>query len=77
MLARALSQPELRPSRLPALTHERVLAGLLAVEVVDFSLHGRNFFSAENAVEVLRLSVEIGLLALDNDPLIVSGGDDH
>jgi rhamnose transport system permease protein len=76
MLARALSQPELRPSRLPALTHERVLAGLLAVEVVAFSLLGRNFLSGENGFEILRLSVEIGLLALALTPVIVSGGID-
>jgi rhamnose transport system permease protein len=76
MLARALSQPELRPSRLPALTHERVLAGLLALEVLVFALLGRRFLSGENAFEVVRLSVEIGLLALALTPVIVSGGID-
>src|SRR5439155_12237677 len=37
---------------------------------------GRNFFSAANALEILRLSVEIGLLAVALTPVIVSGGID-
>src|SRR5579883_2007420 len=49
---------------------------LLAVEVVVFSVLGRNFLTALNALEVTRLSVEIGLLALALTPVIVSGGID-
>src|SRR5262245_53273914 len=53
-----------------------VLAALLAVEVAAFAAIGTHFFSVANAFEVLRLSVEIGLLALALTPVIVSGGID-
>ncbi len=55
---------------------QRVLAGLLVVEILIFSLVGTNFFSVANAFEVLRLSVEIGLLAVALTPVITSGGID-
>jgi rhamnose transport system permease protein len=55
---------------------QRVLAALLAVEVVAFAAIGTNFFSIENGFEVLRLSVELGLLAVALTPVIVSGGID-
>jgi rhamnose transport system substrate-binding protein len=53
-----------------------ILAGLLALEIVIFSLIGTNFLSVANAFEVLRLSVEIGLLAIALTPVITSGGID-
>jgi rhamnose transport system permease protein len=49
---------------------------LVAAEIAVFSLIGTNFFSAANAFEIVRLSVEIGLLALAMTPVIVSGGID-
>src|SRR5205823_6585533 len=55
---------------------QAILAGLLAVEVAVFSALGTNFLSAENAFEVVRLVVEIGLLALALTPVIVTGGID-
>src|SRR5438874_637440 len=58
------------------LTQQTVLAGLLAVEVAAFAVVGTNFFTAENAFEVVRLVVEIGLLALALTPVIVTGGID-
>jgi rhamnose transport system permease protein len=58
------------------LSHEGVLAFLLALEIALFSVLGTNFLSTENAFEVLRLSVEIGLLALAMTPVIVTGGID-
>src|SRR5438105_4331856 len=58
------------------LTHERVLALLLAAEVAVFSVLGTNFLSRENAFEVVRLGVEIGLVALALTPVIVTGGID-
>jgi rhamnose transport system permease protein len=58
------------------LTAERVLALLLALEVAVFAVIGTNFRSWDNAFEVVRLSVEIGLLALAVTPVIVSGGID-
>ncbi|WP_235905606.1 substrate-binding domain-containing protein [Tautonia marina] len=49
---------------------------LLSVEVIIFGLIGTNFFTVANGFEVLRLSVEIGLLAVALTPVIVSGGID-
>jgi rhamnose transport system permease protein len=57
-------------------TTERVLVIFLAVEVATFSVIGTNFWSWGNAFEVVRLAVEIGLLALALTPVIVSGGID-
>lgn len=55
---------------------ERVLLILLLVEVVIFSLIGRNFLSWSNAGEILRLGVELGLLALAMTLVIVTSGID-
>src|SRR5258706_10870744 len=76
MLAQALptdSQPRLRKL---VLSHEGVLALLLVAEVVVFSIVGRNFWTAGNAFEIVRLGAEIGLLALALTPVIVTGGID-
>jgi rhamnose transport system substrate-binding protein len=70
-----LTKPVSLPSwSLPA--GQVILLLLLAVEVVVFSILGSNFLTAANALEVTRLSVEIGLLALALTPVIVSGGID-
>jgi rhamnose transport system permease protein len=53
-----------------------ILGSLLALEILTFSLLGTNFLSLANAFEILRLSVEIGLLALALTPVITSGGID-
>jgi rhamnose transport system permease protein len=58
------------------LTQQAVLVLLLAAEVVVFSALGTNFFTAANAFEIVRLVVEIGLLALALTPVIVTGGID-
>src|SRR5262245_39123149 len=55
---------------------QAVLAAILAAEVVAFAVFGTNFLSVANGFEVLRLSVEIGLLAVALTPVIVSGGID-
>jgi rhamnose transport system substrate-binding protein len=57
-------------------TQEAVLAVLLAFEIAVFGLIGTNFLSRDNAFEVVRLIVEIGLLALALTPVIVTGGID-
>jgi rhamnose transport system permease protein len=62
--------------RPPLFTHERILALLLAGEVALFGAIGSNFLTAQNAAEVARASVEIGLLALALTPVIVTGGID-
>jgi len=55
---------------------EWILAAFIAVEIVLFSLTGRNFLSVTNFFECIRLGVEIGLLALALTPVIVTGGID-
>ena len=55
---------------------EWVLIVVLLIECGIFSLTGENFFSASNAFEITRLSVEVGLLALVLTPIIITGGID-
>jgi ribose/xylose/arabinose/galactoside ABC-type transport system permease subunit len=57
-------------------SYEFILLLLVLVELVVFSIIGTNFLSIDNAFELARLSVEIGLLALVMTPVIVSGGID-
>jgi rhamnose transport system permease protein len=76
MLAPALQQTDARPRFRVVITHERILAVLLLLETAVFCIIGRNFVSGENAFELLRLSVEVGLLALAMTPVIVTGGID-
>ena len=52
------------------------LLGLIVVEVMVFALIGRNFATVANLFEVIRLAVEVGLLAVVLTPLIVAGGID-
>jgi rhamnose transport system permease protein len=63
------------PLRLPH-PQRAVLAGLVLAEVLVFSLTGQNFADRRNFLEIGRLSVEIGLLALAMTPVIVTGGID-
>ncbi len=55
---------------------QAILTALIAVEVAVFAGIGTNFFTLGNGFEILRLSVEIGLLAVALTPVIVSGGID-
>jgi ribose/xylose/arabinose/galactoside ABC-type transport system permease subunit/ABC-type sugar transport system substrate-binding protein len=55
---------------------QAILLGMLALEIAVFTVIGTNFFSVANAFEVLRLSVEIGLLAVALTPVITTGGID-
>jgi rhamnose transport system permease protein len=52
-----------------------LLLALLA-EIAIFSLAAPNFFSVVNFFEVLRFSVELGLLAIALTPVIITGGID-
>lgn len=52
------------------------LAGLLSLEILIFSVTGRNFFTWANCAEIMRLSAEIGLLALAQTAVILTGGID-
>ncbi len=56
--------------------HEWVLLLVLFFEIVVFSISGDNFFTAANAFEITRLSVEVGLLALALTFVIITGGID-
>jgi rhamnose transport system permease protein len=55
---------------------ETLLAVVLAIECLVFSRTGIHFASSGNALEIVRLSVEIGLLALAMTPVILTGGID-
>jgi rhamnose transport system substrate-binding protein len=55
---------------------EWVLALVLLFELAIFSTIGENFFTTENFFEVIRLSVELGLLSLAMTPIIITGGID-
>jgi rhamnose transport system substrate-binding protein len=57
-------------------SQQLLLLAVLLAEVALFSFSGANFFQVENGLEVLRSSVEIGLLALALTPVIVTGGID-
>ncbi len=56
--------------------NEWALLLLLLVEVAVFSVTGGNFLTRANGFELVRLSVEIGLLALALTPIIITGGID-
>ena len=77
-----MATPEpLEPAPPAPLTHApgpavSILPVLLVLEIVVFSLIGTNFFTMANAFEVIRLSVEIGLLAVALTPVITTGGID-
>lgn len=62
--------------RLGLLRHETFLLLVLAAEWVFFSWAGRGFGSLDNAGDIVRHSVEIGLLALVMTPIILTGGID-
>lgn len=55
---------------------EWILLIALAVETVIFSAIGQNFFSIANFFEIVRLSVELGLLVLALTPVMITGGID-
>ncbi|MFI5184767.1 MAG: ABC transporter permease, partial [Vicinamibacteria bacterium] len=55
---------------------EWVLLFVLVAECTLFSVTGSNFMTVANAMEVTRLGVEVGLLALAMTPIIITGGID-
>jgi ribose/xylose/arabinose/galactoside ABC-type transport system permease subunit/ABC-type sugar transport system substrate-binding protein len=56
--------------------HERALAAVIAAELLIFAIVAPNFATTGNAAEIVRLMVEVGLLALALTPVIVTGGID-
>src|SRR5262249_47639668 len=57
-------------------THEGILLLLLIMEWVCFNLIGTRFGTLDNTFDLLRHSVEIGVLALVITPVILTGGID-
>jgi rhamnose transport system permease protein len=55
---------------------EWVVLLALAIEITLFSAIAENFLTVANFFEVMRLSVEIGLLALALTPILITGGID-
>src|ERR1044071_4829394 len=55
---------------------ESILVCVLALEILIFSKTGIHFATQENMFEILRLSTEIGLLAVVMTPIILTGGID-
>ena len=55
---------------------EWVLLLALLAEISVFSAIAQNFFTLGNLIEVIRFSVELGLLALALTPVIITGGID-
>src|SRR5262245_2801387 len=74
VLAPPPPDPATRPGR--TATQEWILAALLAAEIAAFGVTAPNFFTPANGFEIVRLSVEVGLLALALTPVIVAGGID-
>ena len=58
------------------LRHEFILLGLLLGEWLYFNSVGPRFGSLDNSFDIVRHSVEIGLLALVMTPVILTGGID-
>jgi len=58
------------------LRHEAILLLVVAVEWLYFNSVGPRFGSLDNSYDILRHSVEIGLLALAMTPIILTGGID-
>jgi rhamnose transport system permease protein len=56
--------------------HETILLLVLILEWFYFNAVGRRFASYDNTCDILRHSVEIGLLALVMTPIILTGGID-
>ncbi len=58
------------------LRFETLLMAFLLVECLVFTRIGTNFATQGNALEIIKFSVEIGLLALVMTPVILTGGID-
>ena len=64
------------PRRREWFRHETILLVVILIECVVFNFLGRNFGTAANVANIVRQSVEIGLLAVVLTPVILSGGID-
>src|SRR5688572_8172811 len=59
-----------------AFRHETVLLFVLVIEWLYFNSVGPRFGTLDNSYDLLRHSIEIGLLALAMTPIILTGGID-
>ena len=71
-----MSSPGRQSLRSVIFRHETLLALVLAAEWFYFNSVGRHFGTKDNTYDILRHSVEIGLLALVMTPIILTGGID-
>lgn len=69
------SPPQIN-SKAQLMRHETVLLVLVAVEWLIFNSVGVRFSTLDNTFDILRHSVEIGLLAMVMTPIILAGGID-
>lgn len=70
------THPKNRGWKSDALRHETILLLVLAGEWFYFNSVGPRFASLDNTCDIVRHSVEIGLLALVMTPVILTGGID-
>ena len=56
--------------------HETILLAVLILEIVYFNAAGRRFGTWDNVSDIIRHSVEIGMLAVVMTPVILTGGID-
>ena len=71
-----MAVPETKAFKSLLLRHETILLLVLALEWLYFNSVGPRFGSLDNSYDILRHSVEIGLLALAMTPVILTGGID-
>jgi rhamnose transport system permease protein len=64
------------PWKTVLLRHETILLLVVVLEVILFNVLGRKFLTPDNVANIVRQSVEIGLLALVMTPVILTGGID-
>jgi rhamnose transport system permease protein len=66
----------MRSARRAGAAGETSLLLVLIAEITVFAVIAERFATLENAVEILRFSVELGLLAVALTPVLISGGID-
>src|SRR5438552_7741342 len=71
-----MSAPTFTKTKSALFRHEAILLVVLLVEWFYFDSVGRRFGTLDNSYDILRHSVEIGLLALVMTPIILTGGID-
>ena len=71
-----MNQGSQRRARRSPASLEAVLIVVLVIEWLVFARTGTNFATQANAFEIIKFSVEIGLLALAMTPVILTGGID-